>query len=403
MARISLILNAGMALLGLTAAQCNKKIIIDTDFWNFDDDPLAIGIANVFQIWNQTEIVAVVSSIFADLTPPAIDAINTYYGHPDIPIGTQKPLTNETQNPEYTEYGDYITGLTYDFPEDLRSGYNTTDPLTIYRKYLSEAEDNSITIVLIGEVDNLYHLLLSPPDEYSTLNGSALISAKVAELAVQAAAYGESYNFYFHNETYAATVVDQWPRDVKLTYIGSNIGGNTFFGARLTTELDLSTQPVAYAFNRSVGYNVTHKTWDATAMYYAIRGIDDVYAYNFTTGHDYADVNATTVWESWGESEENAVIFAENGIGNASFAERLEDILLWQPGQPIPASLAKIAVCAVSNSSTSSTTWANATATSGTLKPSATSTSVLYTAGATKAVLKTSVIGVSLLAAGLLF
>jgi hypothetical protein len=299
-------------------------------------------------------------------------------------------------------YGDYITGLTYDFPEDLRSGYNTTDPLTIYRKYLSEAEDNSITLVVIGELDNLYHLLLSEADEYSSLNGSALISAKVAELAVQAAAYGDSYNFYYHNETYAATVVDQWPRDTKLTYIGSNIGGNTYFGSRLTTELDLDTQPVAYAFNRSVGYNVTHKTWDATAMYYAIRGNDDVYAYNFTSGEDYANVNATTVWEFYGEeSDENAVVFAAGGIGNASFAQRLEDILLWQPGQPIPANLAKIAVCVGANS-TSSTTWTNATSTSGGSKPSATSTSVVYTALAAKFVLETSVVGVSVFAAILL-
>jgi hypothetical protein len=95
MAKLSSIIKVATAFFGLAAAQCAKKIIIDTDLENFDDDPLAIGLANIFQIWNQVEIVAIVSSIFSELAPPAIDAINTYYGHPDVPIGIQKPLTNE--------------------------------------------------------------------------------------------------------------------------------------------------------------------------------------------------------------------------------------------------------------------------------------------------------------------
>ncbi|CAK7214853.1 hypothetical protein SCUCBS95973_002275 [Sporothrix curviconia] len=367
MALLSFLALAASVLAGTVVASCPKPLIIDSDFGSFDDDPLALGLANIFQLWGEAEILAVVISTDYELAAPAVDAIDTFYGHPDIPIGANKPLSNATQTAEYaTEYGDYITGLTYDWPEDVRTGYNTTTPLDLYRKYLSEAADKSVTIVLIGNTINLYALMESPADSYSPLNGTELIRAKVAELAVQAAAYGKSYNLYSDEPLDAEFVVDNWPAGVPLTYIGSNIGGNVLFGARLTTELNLTANPVAYTFNHSVGYNVSYKTWDATAMYYAVRGLDDVYAYNFTGGHDVADANATTHWVTCGyNSSENAVVFADNGIGNATFAARLEDILLWQPGDAIPASLTKMAQCTATaaSSGVASTTGASATAT----------------------------------------
>ncbi|CAK7265132.1 hypothetical protein SEPCBS57363_001423 [Sporothrix epigloea] len=353
MARLSFLALAACALAGTAVASCPKPLIIDSDFGSFDDDPLALGLANIFQLWGEAEILAIVISTDYELAAPAVDAIDTFYGNPDIPIAINKPLSNATQTAEYaTAYGDYITGLTYDFPEDVRSGYNTTTPLALYRKYLSEAADKSVTIVLIGNTINLYALMESPADSYSPLNGTELIRAKVAELAVQAAANGKSYNLYSDKPLDAEFVVDAWPADVPLTYIGSNIGGNVRFGARLTTELNLTVNPVAYTFNHSVGYNLSYKSWDATAMYYAVRGLDDVYALNFTSGHDVADANATTHWVTSGyNSSENGVIFAANGIGNASFAARLEDMLLWQPGDAIPASLTKMAQCTAAASS----------------------------------------------------
>lgn len=240
--------------------------------------------------------------------------------------------------------------------------------MDLYHKYLSAADNKSVTIIRIGNTINLYALIASPADSYSPLNGTELIRAKVAELAVQAAANGKSYNLYSEKPQEAEIVIDDWPADVPLTYIGSNIGGNVLFGTRLTTELSLTVNPVAYTFNHSVGYNTSYKTWDATAMYYAVRGLDDVYAFDFTQGHDVADINATTHWVANGyNSSENAVVFAEHGIGNASFAARLEYILLWPPGEAIPASLTRMAQCTTAASSASgvaSATGASATTTS---------------------------------------
>ena len=276
-------------------------------------------------------------------------------------------MTNETVDPNWPEFGDYITGLTFDFPEDVRNGANTTEPVILYRSILAAADDASITIVVIGDFDNIYHLFISEADDISPLSGYDLITSKVSELVVQAAAYGESFNLYNHNATFAETVIDAWPETIPLTLVGSNIGGQTFFGARLTTELDLAVNPVAYAFNKSIGYNVTHKTWDATAMYYAIRGLDDVYAFNFTSGRVEADADADTTWVAANETLQNALIWKEGGIGNASFAERLEDILLWQPGEVIPTNLRGLLTCV---NGTNTTVASNVSATAAV--PSAT-------------------------------
>lgn len=223
-------------------------------------------------------------------------------------------------------------------------------------------------------MDNLYHLLLSSPDAISPLTGLQLITNKVYELAVQANAFGASFNLYNHNTTFAETVLNNWPSSVKLTFIGSNIGRNVQFGAELTTQLDLTVNPVAYAFNKSVGYNVTHATWDATAMYYAIRGLDDVYAYNFTSGSVVADSTAGIIFNTSNTavSSQNSVIFKQGGIGNNSFAARLEDMLLWQPGDPVPSSLAVITACPASNSTTAATG-------TGTVSGSSAAPTIVYT------------------------
>ncbi|PWW72621.1 hypothetical protein C7212DRAFT_347851 [Tuber magnatum] len=300
-----------------------KKVIIDTDFYNFSDDPNAIGIANAFMTWGEIEVLGVISDIRSRYAPPAIDAINTFYGHPDIPLAI---------NPLYTEYPAYVDQLSQRFPEDTNDGENTTDPVTLYRTLLSKAPDNSVTIAAIGFFDALYLLVDSKPDAISPLTGLELIKRKVTELVVQAAGTGTSYNIVRHNPLYPTHVLNQWP--TKLTFVPGFIGSSVRWGSRLTTEVDLQKNPVAWAFNTTIGYNKTHQSWDPTAMYYAVRGLDDVYVYNKTGGSVFFMPNGTAIWR------DNVTAAAPQNwvnlkISNVTFAERLEGILLWQPGSVI--------------------------------------------------------------------
>lgn len=59
--RLSALLAGLAALSGALAGK--KRLIIDTDMLNFDDDPLAIGLANILENWGEVELIGVMSSI----------------------------------------------------------------------------------------------------------------------------------------------------------------------------------------------------------------------------------------------------------------------------------------------------------------------------------------------------
>lgn len=211
--------------------------------------------------------------------PPAIDAINTYYGHGDIPVAIQKPVDNtvsnrflftttwavvdssmQTRNPTFPQHNEYLTGLSSRFLQDIGDGSNTTHPVLLYRRILASNPNHSITIANIGFHDNLYNLLLSPPDKISPFSGLRLVEEKVAELVVQGNPNGTSFNFDGNDPKYAQYVLTHWPG--LITYVPDAIGGTVLFGNRLTTELDVKTNPVAYAAATSIGVGNVHQSWD---------------------------------------------------------------------------------------------------------------------------------------------
>lgn len=54
---------AGLAIVTGAATKPRKRLIIDTDMLNFDDDPLAIGLANILQNWGEVELVGIMASM----------------------------------------------------------------------------------------------------------------------------------------------------------------------------------------------------------------------------------------------------------------------------------------------------------------------------------------------------
>ena len=154
--------------------------------------------------------------------------------------------------------------MTFDFPEDVRDGSNTTDPVVLYRKLLATSPNNSVTLANIGFYDNLYHLLHSATDNISSLSGMELVNEKVAELVVQGNPNGTSFNFDEHLPRYAEYVLTHWPGIV--TFVPDSIGNRVELGAKLTTETNLSSNPVAYAFATAIGLNNTHKAWDGKLL-----------------------------------------------------------------------------------------------------------------------------------------
>src|SRR5690606_28333393 len=67
-----------------------RPIILDTDLGPDSDDAGALAMLHTLESMGEARTLAVLCSTRNPWCAPAADAINTYYGRPDVPIGTLK-------------------------------------------------------------------------------------------------------------------------------------------------------------------------------------------------------------------------------------------------------------------------------------------------------------------------
>ena len=100
----------------------------------------------------------------------AVDAINTYYGRPNIPIGTDKEGPTDLQR-----VSPFAPGLRDGFPNDIGPDDQAPDAFDVYQRTLAAQPDHSVTICSIGALSNLAELWRRAP---------GLVRAKVKRLVV---------------------------------------------------------------------------------------------------------------------------------------------------------------------------------------------------------------------------
>ncbi len=248
-----------------------EKIILDTDFGNDCDDTGALAILHQMAYNGEAEILATMYPMPDEFGASAIDAVNTYYGKPDIPVGTYKGSY------EYKgKHNDYYNSLlTNNFPNDLKSGKNAPDAIMLYRRILASQPDNSVTIVVVGPQRLVADLLLSKPDAISKLDGMALVKTKVKQLVSMGAEYpkGDEWNIKLSPDA-SKLVAEKWPTTV--VYSGFEIGVAIMTGERLVTETpEQSPVRMAFATNPDLDAKKNRHSWDQTAVLFAVRGLKD--------------------------------------------------------------------------------------------------------------------------------
>ncbi len=117
-------------------------------------------------------------------------------------------------------------------------------------------------------MDNLAALLRSQPDEYSALDGTQLVSAKVRLLVSMGGTYpkGTEWNFQ-QDAASAAYVATYWPSDV--VWSGYEVGASVMTGGSLSTAAP-ADDPVRTAYELYIGPNCSRPSWDVTAVHYAV-------------------------------------------------------------------------------------------------------------------------------------
>jgi hypothetical protein len=94
----------------------------------------------------------------------AVSALLAHYGRLNVPIGIKRPLINATFLDTWAyELGEYASKIAFHWSGGtLPWGHaeEAWDPVELYRKVLSEAEDGTVTIASIGFLDNVrLHIL----------------------------------------------------------------------------------------------------------------------------------------------------------------------------------------------------------------------------------------------------
>ncbi|MFN3159009.1 MAG: nucleoside hydrolase [Rubinisphaera brasiliensis] len=255
-------------------------LIFDTDIGNDCDDVLALGMIHALQSRGDCELLAVTITKDHELAAPFVDAVNTFYGRGDIPIGVC--------DSEVTTHEGKFNGLAavkddgeYRYPHDLESGEQALPAVALLRKTLAEAEDGSVVIAQVGFSTNLANLLQSSGDEFSPLPGKELIEKKVRLLSIMAGAFekipnkqGELRDYIEYNVfkdiPSARRLADEWPTPI--VWSGFEIGKALLYPHEsIEQDYDyVDHHPVAEAYIRYIPPPHDRPTWDLTSVLYGV-------------------------------------------------------------------------------------------------------------------------------------
>lgn len=265
------------------------KLIFDTDIGNDCDDVLALGVIHALQSRGECELLAVTITKDHPLAAAFTDAVNTFYGRGQIPIGVCRSGVTPAQG-KFNGLAETRDAGQLRYPHDLQSGQDAPDAVKLLRQTLAAQADGSVVIVQVGFSTNLAHLLESSADAFSDLPGPELVKQKVRRLSIMAGAFqpilGNDGKPYDHREynvikdlPAAQRLVDAWPSPI--VWSGYEIGRNLRYPHEsiLRDYNYVDHHPLAEAYIRFMPPPHDRPTWDLTSVLHAVypeRGFFDV-------------------------------------------------------------------------------------------------------------------------------
>jgi len=251
-------------------------VIFDTDMGNDVDDALALGLLHALESRGECRLLAVTLTKDHLLAAAFTDAVNTFYGRGDIPIGAIRGGPTPKQE-KYLGVAEQRDEGRLRYPHDLMSGADAPDATALLRRVLAGRPDNSVVFVQVGFSSNLARLLDSPPDEISPLSGRDLVAAKGRLLSMMAGAFqpigGNRHLEYNVVEDIPAAkqLAERWPTPI--VWSGFEIGVAIPYPA-VSIEQDyryLAHHPLAEAYVAYEPPPHCRPTWDLTSVLHAIR------------------------------------------------------------------------------------------------------------------------------------
>ena len=257
-----------LAAVGLLAgAAWAADLILDTDMMTDYDDVGAIAVAHALADEGRCRIIAMGSSTRGNASVAVVELLNAFYGRPDIPVGVVKETVPGV--PVFPKDHQKYADLAKSYPEWVKhmNADDAPDAVAVYRKALAAAGNRSVTMCTIGFTTNMRRLLESKSDEFSKLDGRALVAQKVAIWYAMACKHpnGKEYNSMMDPAS-SKYAFENWPTPI--VFLDFNYGRDVFSG-RLVSEREYGFRnPVKDIFKRCLPSReacANAKTWNTPA------------------------------------------------------------------------------------------------------------------------------------------
>jgi inosine-uridine nucleoside N-ribohydrolase len=255
--------------------------IFDTDIGNDVDDVLALGMIHALESRGECKLLAVTITKDHELAAPFADAVNTFYGRPDTPVGVCR--SGVTPEPgKFNPIAEIKDGDSYRYEHDLLSGKDAPDAVSVLRRALASADDGSVVMAQVGFSTNLANLLGSPADDICPLAGRELVKQKVRLLSIMAGAFTQipdrNGQLYDHKEynivkdiPAARKLSTDWPTPI--VWSGFEIGIAVAYPHE-SIEQDfryVEHHPLSEAYVAYIPPPHNRPTWDLTSVLYGVR------------------------------------------------------------------------------------------------------------------------------------
>ena len=301
------------------------KLIFDTDMDSDCDDAGALAMLHALADRGEVEILATMVSSKHPWSALCVDAINTFFRRPDLPIGAPKGAGAIEQGSRFARQ------IAEQFPYDLGAGDAVPNATPIYRRILATQSNHSVVIVTVGDLTNLRYLLESGPDKHSPQEGRDLVKQKVKHWVCMGSRYPadrdpRKWGNFKPDAASTSKAINHWPTLITFTG-GGDFARSLSTGERLR-ELPAGN-PVRRVYELYFNGQAKHRhSADQIAVMVAVRGTDHPWAL-VKQGHNHIFPDGTHEWREQPDNPRHQYISAlAAGVNANQVAGQMEALML---------------------------------------------------------------------------
>lgn len=287
------------------------NLILDTDIGPDCDDAGALTLLHILTRRKKINFLAMTNCTSNPYGAGTVDAINLYYGRKDIPVGAyeNKGFLEDGFSQKYNRF------ITLNYENRFRPPVNAPGALTIIKKALSKADDNSVNVLAIGPLPNLANLIKDP-------EGYSLVEKKVKCLIAMGTSLNQElaeWNIEMDIPS-AALVCDKWPSPI--IFSPAETGSAIITGKNFGTLDKEHPARIAYRLFNDGDEGKGRMSWDLTAAWYAVMGTEPFFKLSSTYDVDILEKGKIQVKED----PDGKFQFLENKMDPEEIAKGIESI-----------------------------------------------------------------------------